>query len=277
MSDQVDRADIAAGLARLGLDRGSSVVVHASLSSFGHVDGGAAGVVAALSQTCGTVAMMAGAGDLTGLPAPPGLVRPHNAYRNAASWDDFDRQVAAAAPYRPDLPVSRWLGRIAEELVRTPGAVRGPHPLYSFVAVGEHAEDVIAAERLDRQLGAIERLAELDGDVLLLGVDHSSDTTMHLAEQRFGRGHFFRYARDASGLWIELPGVSGESHRFDEIEPLLRPATRETRIGSCRARRIRIADVLEITERLLRSDPGALLCSDPVCRCVAALEQWRAR
>lgn len=275
--DNLDAALIADGLSRLGLTDRSSVVVHASLRSFGYVHGGASTVVEALTATCGTVVMMAGSSDLTSVSAPPGLVRPHNAFDNADSWEDFDRMVEAATPYRPDLPVSRWLGRIAEALRQTPGAARGPHPLYSFVAVGDHAADVIGAERLDCQLGPLERLAQLDGDVLLLGVDHSSNTTIHLAEQHVGRGYFYRYARDRSGLWIEVPNVSGESHRFDEIEPLLRPATIETMIGACRARRIPIADLLAIAERLLRADPAALLCDDADCRCVAALEQWRAR
>ena len=264
---------IADGLHRLGLNGDSSVVVHASMRSFGQVDGGAAAVVEALTAACGTVLMMAGSGDLTKVPAPPGLVRRDNAYFNAASWDDFDQAVAMATPYSADLPVSPWLGQVAEQLRVTPGAVRGPHPLYSFVAVGKRAEQVIAAERLDNQLGPIASLAAIGGDVLLLGVDHTSNTTIHLAEQQVGRGRFYRYARDQSGLWIELPNVSGESHRFDDIERYLREATTETTIGNCRARRIPIADVIATTQRLIATDPSALLCSEEDCRCVAALRQ----
>lgn len=272
-SSSITTECIADGLTRLGLSSDSSVIVHASMRSFGFVDGGAATIVDALTAVCGTVVMMAGSGDLTKVPAPPGLVRPDNAYFNAPSWADFDHAVATATSYRDDLPVSHWLGQVAEQLRTHRGAVRGPHPLYSFVAVGKHAEQVIAAEHLDNQLGPIKALAEIGGDVLLLGVDHTSNTTIHLAEQQVGRGRFYRYARDRSGLWVELPNVSGESHRFDEIEPHLRAATVETTIGTCRARRVAIADVIATTQSLIAADPTALLCNNEDCRCVAGLRQ----
>jgi aminoglycoside 3-N-acetyltransferase len=75
---------------------------------------------------------------------------------------------------------------------------------------------------------------------------------------------------------MELPNISGESHRFHEIEPELAAHTREVVIGRCRARRIPLRDVLAITERLIQEDASALLCPDPECRCGAALQQRRA-
>ncbi|MDN5725212.1 MAG: AAC(3) family N-acetyltransferase, partial [Propionibacteriales bacterium] len=251
-------------------------VVHASVRSFGPVEAGAETVVAALQRVCGTVMMMAGSWGLTVLPAPPGLVRPHNAYWNAEGWADFDERLHSATPYQLDLPVSAWLGQSAETLRTTAGAVRGPHPLISFVAVGDRAADLVSHELLDRPLGPLARLAELDGDVLLLGVDHTSNTTIHLAEQELGFGRFHRYARHGSGRWIELPNVSGESHRFNRIEPLLAERTTETLIGECHARRIRIRDVLEVATRTITNDPAALLCNAPGCRCTAARLQYES-
>jgi aminoglycoside 3-N-acetyltransferase len=129
---------------------------------------------------------------------------------------------------------------------------------------------VIAAERLDHQLGPICELTELTGDVVLLGTYHSSNTTIHLAEQQMGRGRFYRYARDGTGLWVELANVTGASHRLDNIEHELRSATVETRIGNCRARKVPIADVLATTRAHHRQRPCGLACDDEDCRCVAA-------
>jgi aminoglycoside 3-N-acetyltransferase len=270
----VTKALIVEGLRALGLNESSSVLVHASLRSFGRVDGGAEAVCQALVETCGTVMMVAGSWELTGLPAPPGLVRPHNAYYQADSWDAFDEALSKAASFTPDLPVDKWLGTIAETMRTGFPHHRGGHPLFSFVAVGAHARRLIEAQRLDWPLGPIETLAELGGDVLLLGVDHTANTTIHLAEQRLGRSRFYRYGKAAPGVWMELPNVSGESHRFEEIEPELRPVTREVRIGGCRARRVAVRDVLASTERLILADPAALLCDDQDCaRCAAALQQ----
>lgn len=270
----VTRRDIVAGLEQLGSAADATVMVHSSLSSFGHAVGGANAVVDALRQVFGTVVMLAGAGDHTSLPAPPGLIRPNNAYFNAASWAEFDEAVANRTPFRANLPVDRELGRIPHALVHEFVSLRGTHPLLSFAAVGAHEQDVIGAQTITDPLGPLRAVHQLDGYVLQLGVTHTTNTTMHVAEQMLGRSAFYRYARSADGLWVELPNVSGESHEFDAIEPHLAPVTKVVRIGSCTARLIRSADIIETTKRLIEADPKALLCDDAACRCGAAYQQW---
>ncbi|MER7247858.1 AAC(3) family N-acetyltransferase [Kribbella sp. NPDC000426] len=271
MPDVVTKADLVEGLQQLGLDPTSEVIVHSSLSSFGYVDGGAEAVCAALTEVCGTVLMPGGTWDLTGIPAPPGLVRPDNAYWNAADWSEFDEKLSEATSFSDDLPVDRWLGRVPEVFRQTCSPLRTSHPLFAYQAAGPAAERLLEAQRPDWPLGPIEAL---EGDVLLLGVTHTSDTTIHLAEQHLGRSRFYRYAKNADGLWIELPNIPGESHRFDDIEPVLRPVTKEVRIGQARVRRIPKDAVLAATRQMIQADPTALLCTDnPECRCAAALQQ----
>ncbi len=265
--------EIADGLKQLGLDRSSDVIVHSSLNSFGYVDGGAEAVCDALTGTCGTVVMPAGTWDLTGISPPPGTVRPHNAYDPAPSWEAFDDELTQATAFTLDLPIDRELGRIPETLRVTRDLTRTAHPLLSYIAVGPAADRLLAAQRSDWPLGPIEELGRLDGDVLLLGVGHTVNSTIHLAEQLLGRSCFYRYAKTGEGVWSEFPNISGDSHTFDAIEPSLSSATRETRIGGCRARLIPITAVLAVTRELILADPGALLCTTPACRCVAAYEQ----
>ena len=272
-SSSVTYDAITEGLQALGLDAASTVIVHSSLRTFGHVEGGALTVCRALIDICGTVLVPAGSWALTGIPAPPGLVRPHNAAAMAASWDVFDAAVAHAHPYTPDLPVDRELGRIPETMRQAFSHRRSIHPLLSYIAVGKHADRLVRAQRLDWPLGPIEALEELGGDVLLLGVTHESNTTIHLAEQRLGRSRFFRYAKLDHQVWIEVPNIPGQSHRFDDIEPEVAHMTREVMIGTCRARRLAVVDVLAAAERLIVADPAALLCDDPADRCGAALQQ----
>jgi aminoglycoside 3-N-acetyltransferase len=264
------------GLRALGLGDSSTVIVHSSLRSFGHVEGGAVTVCRALATVCGTLLMPAGAWDCTGIPAPPGLIRPHNAVPIARTWAEFDAALSQAVPFSTDLPIDRELGRIPETMRQSFPHRRGAHPLLSFLAVGRHAAELIAAQTLDWPLGPIEALAALGGDVLLLGVDHTVNTTIHLAEQRLGRSRFYRYAKAADGVWMELPNISGQSHRFNDIEPELADRTREVMIGRCRARGTQSSDVLATAERLIQEDVSALLCPDPECRCGAALQQRRA-
>ena len=270
---RVTEAEIAAGLRRLGLDRTSDVIVHSSLSSFGQVDGGAEAVGSALVRVCGTVMVPAGSWDLTGVGAPPGLARPMNAFEPCATWEEFDKQLAGAVQFSPDTPIDRWLGVIPETMRLTQPHRRSTHPLFSYLAVGRAAEQLVGSQTMDHPLAPIETLGMLGGQVLLLGVTHTSNTTIHLAEQQLGRSRFYRYAKAGPGVWMELPNISGESHRFGRIEPALSSATRTTQIGACLARLVPIAAVLAVAQRLIRADPGALLCRTTSCRCWAAYEQ----
>jgi aminoglycoside 3-N-acetyltransferase len=79
------------------------------------------------------------------------------------------------------------MGAIAESLRTRPGARRSAHPHYSFAAVGPHADEITSGHELERGFGAgspLARVEELDGDVLLLGVDHGRNSSLHVAETR---------------------------------------------------------------------------------------------
>lgn len=269
----VTEADIVQGLKALGLKSSSSVIVHSSLRSFGKVEGGASAVCQALCSTGATLLFPAASWNKTGVCAPPGLLRPHNAVLAAATWQEFEESLTHAVPFKNDLPIDKELGIIPETMRQVFAPIRSQHPLMSYLALGEHAQKLIAAQTLDAPLGPLEALAELDGDVLLMGVSHTANTAIHLAEQRLGRSRFYRYAKIAPQVWAEFPNIPGESHRFDEIEPYCRSMTREVRIGACRARLIAIRDVLAEADRLICSDPSALLCEECSCRCYAALQQ----
>lgn len=265
--------EITQGLHALGLQRSSTVIVHTSLRSFGPIEGGAQTVCQALLATCGTLLLPAGTWDMTGLPAPPGLIRPHNAVASTETWQEFDAALSRAVPYSDDLPIDKELGMLPEIMRRTVPHLRSHHPLFSYIAIGLHAPELIAAQRLDWPLGPLEALAQLEGDILLLGVDHTSNTTIHLAEQRLGRSRFYRYAKVTNQVWMELPNLPGQSHRFDDIEPELRAATQAVLIGSCRAQCIPIREVLAVADQLIRANPAALLCEQSACRCFSALHQ----
>jgi aminoglycoside 3-N-acetyltransferase len=80
------------------------------------------------------------------------------------------------------------------------------HPQTSFAALGPAAEQITADHPLDSCLGErspIGRVNELDGDVLLLGAGHDSNTSLHLAEYRSQIAPFVNF-----GASVRRPGAA---------------------------------------------------------------------
>jgi aminoglycoside 3-N-acetyltransferase len=172
---------LAAQLSSLGVRPGSVLMLHASMKSLGWVCGGPVAVVRAIMDVLGE------AGTLVVPTHTPDNSDPAH-WRNPpvpAAWWPVIR--AETPGFDPATTPSHWMGVIAE-LVRTwPGARRSDHPETSFAALGPAAADIVGGHRLDHMLGEaspLGRVYHLDGDVLLLGVDHSSNTSLHLAEYR---------------------------------------------------------------------------------------------
>jgi aminoglycoside 3-N-acetyltransferase len=182
------RESLAADLRQLGVTDGMLLIVHSSLRSLGWVCGGAVAVVQALIDAItpsGSLLMPA----FTSHCSDP------------ASWQDVRVPVdwwptirETMPPFDPRVTPTREMGQIVEVFRTWPGVLRSSHPMRSFVAWGQHAEQVIADHSLDYPLGEASPLArvyELDGWVLLLGVSHDRNTSIHLAEHRApGSGQF---------------------------------------------------------------------------------------
>jgi aminoglycoside 3-N-acetyltransferase len=79
------------------------------------------------------------------------------------------------------------MGIISEVVRHVPGAIRSAHPALSFCAVGPNAEFITANHGLAfgfDEFSPLARLYELSARVLLLGVDHDRNTSIHLGEFR---------------------------------------------------------------------------------------------
>lgn len=168
-------------LAKPGLLDGRLTIVHSSLSALGWVAGGAQAVVEALLaavRPTGTLVMPTQSGQLSdpaGWGDPP--VPPE--------WIDDVRSALPA--YDPHLTATRSMGAIVECFRTHPDTVRSAHPLTSFAANGPLAHQVIEPNAFTPAFGEsspVGRLYELDAQILLLGVDHQRNTSLHLAEYR---------------------------------------------------------------------------------------------
>ena len=174
-------ASLVADLRNLGVDRGMTVMVHSSLSKLGYVSGGAQAVVMALLEVIGpdgTLAMPTHSGDLSD-PA-----QWSNPPVPEAWWEQLRAEMPA---YDQALTPTRWMGSVVECFRHVSGALRSAHPTVSAAAVGPNAEFITAGHQLAHGLGESSpqaRLYELDGQILLLGVTHANNTSLHLAQYR---------------------------------------------------------------------------------------------
>lgn len=172
---------LAADLRKLGLAEGMTVIVHSSLSAIGWVSGGPVAVVQALMNVVtgsGTIVMPTQTGDNSD---PSGWVHPPI----PKSWWPTIRDTMPA--YDPLITPTRGMGRIVEAFRTWPGTIRSQHPLASFSAWGQGANEIIKDHGIDFPFGETSPLARLydkDAWILLLGVGYDSITTLHLAENR---------------------------------------------------------------------------------------------
>lgn len=209
---------IAEDLHRLGVSDGMTVIAHTSLSSLGWVCGGAAAVVQALlnaSGESGTLVMPANSSD----------------YSDPALWkrppvpNDWCQIIRDnMPPFDPSTTPTSNMGRIAECFRAWPGTCRSNHPATSFCAKGPNADILLRNHRLDDSLGVdspLGTLYKLEASILLVGVGHESNTSLHLAESLSGirpcKKEGAAMMLDGKREWVWYSDVDHNTSEFPEI------------------------------------------------------------
>ncbi|HEV2149686.1 MAG TPA: AAC(3)-IV family aminoglycoside N-acetyltransferase [Longimicrobiaceae bacterium] len=233
---ELGRAEVAAQLRALGLREGGVLLVHTSFRAVRPVEGGPRGLIEALRDTLG----------------PRGtLVMP------AWTGEDDEPFDPAATPASPDL------GVVADTFWRLPGVARSTHP-FAFAAAGPLAERVTAGPLPippHAPGSPAGRVHELDGQVLLLGVGHDADTTLHLAELLAGVPYrvpkHCTALRDGRPVRVDYLENDHCCERFALADGWLRARglQAEGRVGHAHARLARARDVVEVALEHLAADP----------------------
>jgi aminoglycoside 3-N-acetyltransferase-4 len=229
-------AELAAQLRALGVNPGAVLLVHTSYRAVRPVERGPLGVIDALREALG----------------PGGtLVMP--------SWSGEDD-----APFDPHTsPASPDLGVVADTFWRKPGVVRSDHP-FALAAAGPQAEQITSGPLPlppHAPTSPVGKVYDLDGQVLLLGVGHDADTTLHLAELLAGVP--YRVSRHCTVLQEARPVriEYGENDHccalFTLADDWLRALglQREGRVGHAEARLARSRDIVAVALEHLARDP----------------------
>lgn len=168
-------------LSRLGLSRGSILLVHASLSSLGWVCGGATALIEALVRVIGPQGTLVMPTHTAGLSDPANWSNPPV----PELWWPVIRENTPAFDARTT--PTRGMGAVAECFRGHPDVIRSNHPLLSFAALGPAAQEITSGHELENGLGnnsPLGRIYGLGGEILLLGVGHGKNTSLHLSEVR---------------------------------------------------------------------------------------------
>ena len=213
-------ASLSAQLQACGITSGQTVLVHMALSKLGYVIGGAQAVILALIDAVG----------------PTGtLMMTTNSSNNTDPWEwqhppvpeDWWPLFREHTPaYDPATTPTTFMG-VVPELFRTwPGTIRSGHPAFSLAARGPQAEFLTANHALEEDSGdrsPLARLYDLDGHVLLLGVGHWNNTSLHLAEFRAdypGKRNLRTGSAilvDGQRQWVEYETLNTEPDDFGAI------------------------------------------------------------
>ena len=226
-----------------------TLLVHSSLSSLGWVCGGAQTVVLALMDLLGDDGTLVMPTHTSDLSDPVFWVNPPV----PTDWWPTIRETMPAFDER--MTPTREMGQIVEVFRTMPKVRRSQHPQVSFAAIGKHSRAVTENHQFNFGLGdgsPLARVYELNGYVLLLGVGHDRNTSLHLAEHRTKPRVNKEIVNGAPVLqngnreWITLQDIELHSGDFAEIG---------TQFSSRHSADCRVDNVGMATTHLLRQRP----------------------
>jgi aminoglycoside 3-N-acetyltransferase len=168
---------------------------------------------------------------------------------------------AEMPPFDPRTTPTSGLGVLAEYFRTYPGTLRSDHPNLSFSARGKYAASLLQSQPFDSPFGEespLGRFITLDGYVLLLGVTHDANTTLHLAEHRAewsskkGIQQGAAVMRDGVRQWVTLNELI--DYDADDFEQLGADYEREigyqpSKVGQADTRFHRAAPLVEFATR----------------------------
>ena len=264
-AEDVTGEEILEGLRDLGLRAGDTVLLHSSLRSLGRVTGGADAVLGALLDLLGPTGNLA-------LPT-------------------FNYTRPLPSPWYDPLVTPARTGVIPEAGRKLPGALRSLSPTHSITVIGPKGGSITRDHLRVKSFGPgspIDRMARDGGKVLLMGVDHTANSTIYVAEEHAGIPKVSWYAELP---WVRVRRPDGEvvDHRLDEspscsrafnaVEGELRRHG-DISDGLIRNSAIQLMDMQSViarAETLIETREDILLCHWSGCRpCVGARDRLLA-
>ncbi len=235
MSREFSKTELVEQLRELGIQPGGVLVVHSSFRAVRPIEGGPHGLIDALQEALGpegTLVIPSWTGD---------------------SDSPFD---PVCTPADPDLGVT------ADLFWRRPEVVRSEH-CFAFAASGPRAHEIVSGPLpLPPHIpnSPIGKVHDADGQVLLLGVNHDANTTVHLAEIMadvpYRIPYYVTVLQKGRPMRIDYGENDSCCQRFTFVDDWMRDRglQKEGSVGHARARLVRSRDVVNIVTEKLGDD-----------------------
>ena len=198
-------------LSDLGLKSEMTVMVHSSLGKVGWTVGGPVTVIRALLETLGPKGTLV-------MPAESPNVSDPSSWRDErvkVEWHDI---IRAHLPVFDPLTTPTTMGAIPEAFRTFPGTLRSNHPMVSVFANERHAYEITKEHALAFCEGRgtpFEKLYDLGGYTLLLGVGFNRCTSLHYAESlvpaRRTTISRFPIIQNGERVWVEKPDMATDN------------------------------------------------------------------
>ena len=239
MRQTITRKDIIEQLIALGVKPGGVLLVHTAFSTVAPVEDGPRGLIEALQAAVG----------------------PEGTLAMPSMSDDDDH------PFDPRNTPCRGMGVVADTFWRLTGVLRSDSP-HAFAAIGPKAIEITAPHPVDVPHGLdspVGRVYELDGQVLLLGIGHDANTTIHLAENmagvRYRASKYVMTLKDGQPTRYDYSEIDHCCRNFELMDRWLEAEERQHRgvVGHAEARLARSQDIVEAALARLRENETVFL------------------
>ncbi|RIO69640.1 MULTISPECIES: aminoglycoside N(3)-acetyltransferase [Staphylococcus] len=243
---------------RLGMTEGMTIIVHSSLSSLGWVSGGSNSVVNALINVIGSTGNIIMPTHSVDVSNPDGWYAPSV----PPKWLPIIKESLPA--FDPKTTPTFNMGAIVNNFLLHEGVRRSYHPTYSFACWGKDKDFILNSHPLNYGMGVdspLDKIYKLDGYVLLLGTDYSSNSSMHLGEELSNSIKVVTNSspilKDDKRIWKTFKEVDYDSDKFNEIGNAFeknKGKVKTNYIGNAQCKLMKQREIVDFTSTYIKNN-----------------------
>jgi len=241
---------------------GKDVILHASLRSVGHIDGGVDTLIDAFIEKCN--ALFVPSFSYESNTALPEDDRPEHNGCDYAFYEGWDK---SRIPFIPKTSlINEDMGIVSKTLFKKKNTIRSGHPWNSWLGHGCNAYEILNTHDWNEPNLPLKRLLDTDSFVVLMGVGFDKCTAIHLAEELAGRKYFIRWMVDEKGATRRVY-VNGCGRGFVNLEDRLMEYVNHYTLGGSKIIILSLRELVENVAYMIKNEPYITKCSDECLRC----------